>query len=162
MCAHQPGAQPTRHQLWHAHTRLHRCQTGLYIFTVTSDDASAVYLSPNAESQHKQLICSVPGNTLATEFDKFITQVSQPVQLVAGAHYYVELLHKEGSANDHFALYWQTPSNSNREVVPGTALVQWADCTPGAEAARLPFGADGCRRKPDARRPPRCRTGSTR
>lgn len=106
-------------------------QTGLYTFTVTSDDASAVYLSPNAEAQHKQLICSVPGNTLAAEFDKFITQKSQPVQLVAGAHYYVELLHKEGSANDHFALYWQTPSNSNRVVVPGTALVQWADCPPG-------------------------------
>lgn len=106
-------------------------QTGLYTFTVTSDDASAVYLSLNAEERHKRLICSVPGNTLANEFNKFPTQVSASIQLVAGAYYYVELLHKEGSSNDHFALYWQTPSNSTRTIIPGSALVQWADCPPG-------------------------------
>ncbi len=106
-------------------------ETGTYTFTVTSDDASAVYLSPNAEQIHKQLICSVPGNTLAAEFNKYVTQTSVALQLLAGAHYYVELLHKEGSSNDHFAVYWQTPSNSNRTIVPGSALVQWADCPPG-------------------------------
>lgn len=105
--------------------------TGEYTFTVTSDDASAVYLSPNAEALHRQLICSVPGNTLAAEYDKYVTQVSAPVQLVAGAYYYVELLHKEGSSNDHFALYWQTPANSTRMIVPGSVLVQYADCPPG-------------------------------
>lgn len=106
-------------------------ETGAYTFTVTSDDASAVYLSPNAEARHKALICSVPGNTLAAEYTKYTTQVSAPIQLVAGAYYFVELLHKEGSSTDHFALYWQTPSNSTRAIIPGSALVQWADCPPG-------------------------------
>ena len=106
-------------------------QTGTYTFTVTSDDASAVYLSPNAEARHKALICSVPGNTLAAEFTKYTTQVSAPVQLVAGSYYYVELLHKEGSSTDHFALYWQTPADGTRTIIPAGALVQWADCPPG-------------------------------
>lgn len=106
-------------------------QTGMYTFTLTSDDASAAYLSLNAEARHKQLICSVPGNTLATEFDKYLTQVSAPVLLQAGRHYYIELLHKEATQSDHLALYWQTPSNATRVVVPGSGLVQWQDCPPG-------------------------------
>ncbi|HRO99324.1 MAG TPA: hypothetical protein PLN54_07825, partial [Flavobacteriales bacterium] len=44
--------------------------------------------------------------------------------------YYVELLHKEGTGGDHFAVRWQTPSNSNRVVVPGSALVRWQNCGP--------------------------------
>ncbi len=106
-------------------------ESGAYTFTLTSDDASAVFLSLNEEPRFKRQICSVPLNTLETEFGKYPTQVSETIELVAGAYYYVELLHKEGSGNDHFALRWQTPSNSVRTVIPGTALVQWADCPPG-------------------------------
>lgn len=106
-------------------------ESGLFTFTLTSDDASVVFLSLNAEPRFKRQICSVPVNTLATEYTKYPTQVSDPVYLVAGAYYYVELLHKEGSGNDHFALRWQTPSNSTRTIIPGTALVQWVDCPPG-------------------------------
>ena len=105
-------------------------QTGNYTFTLTSDNASILYLSPNAEPQFMQAICNVPGFTNETEYTKFPTQVSAPVALVAGRSYYVELLHKEGSSGDHFAVRWQTPSNSNRVVVPGSALVRWQDCGP--------------------------------
>lgn len=105
--------------------------TGNYTFTLTSDDASTAYLSLNAEARHRQLICSVPGSTLATEFDKYVTQVSAPVTLEAGRYYFLEILHKEGTQSDHLALYWQTPSNPTRVVVPGSALVQWQDCLPG-------------------------------
>ncbi len=106
--------------------------TGSYVFTVTGDDATAVYLSLNAEPRHARLICSAPGSTTAAQFDRFPSQTSAAIQLVAGAYYYVELLHKEGSASDHFALYWQTPLNGTRTIIPGSALVQWADCLPGA------------------------------
>ncbi|MFN3875619.1 MAG: PKD domain-containing protein, partial [Flavobacteriales bacterium] len=116
-------------------------ETGPYTFTVTSDDASAVYLSLNAEARFRRLICSVPGNTLAAEFDKYSSQVSEPILLQAGAHYYVELLHKEGNGNDHFALYWQTPSNNDRVVVPGSALVHWQDCPPGTRLRAILGGA---------------------
>jgi PKD repeat protein/glucose/arabinose dehydrogenase len=104
--------------------------TGNYVFTATSDDASAVYLSPNADPQYKQLICSVPEWTEENEFNKYPSQVSAPIHLVAGRYYYVEMLQKEGSGGDHLALRWQTPTNSNRVVIPGSALARWEDCGP--------------------------------
>ena len=116
-------------------------ETGNYTFTITSDDASALYLSLNAEPRFKQLICSVPGTTLANEFDKYATQVSAPVHLVAGKHYYVEALHKEATQNDHLAVWWQRPSNQTNVVVPGTALVQWQDCLPGIRLRTFLGGA---------------------
>ncbi len=128
--------------------------TGNYVFTCTSDDASAVYLSPNADPLYKQLICSVPGWTNETEYEKYPDQVSVPVHLVAGRYYYVEMLHKEGSGGDHLALRWQTPSNSNRVVIPGSVLARWQDCGPsvrvrvnleGAWDPNMPQMRDGLR-----------------
>ncbi|MBK7382868.1 MAG: PQQ-dependent sugar dehydrogenase [Flavobacteriales bacterium] len=115
-------------------------QTGSYIFTVTSDDASAVYLSLNAEPQNKQLICSVPGWTNATEYTKYPQQISASIPLVAGRYYYVELLHKEGAGGDHFALRWQTPSNSTRTVIPGSVLARWVDCAPSVRVRTILSG----------------------
>ncbi|MBK8497998.1 MAG: PQQ-dependent sugar dehydrogenase [Flavobacteriales bacterium] len=105
-------------------------QTGNYIFTLTSDDASVAYLSLNADPRYKQVICSVPGNTLETEYTKYTTQTSATITLQAGVYYYVELIHKDGSGTDHFALRWQTPSNSTRTIIPGSALVRWQNCAP--------------------------------
>lgn len=106
-------------------------ETGTYVFTITSDDASVAYLSLNADPRYKQAICSVPGFTGSTEYTKYAAQTSVGITLQAGVYYYVELLHKDGSSGaDHFALRWQTPSNSARTVIPGTALVRWQNCAP--------------------------------
>ncbi|MBK8227291.1 MAG: PKD domain-containing protein [Flavobacteriales bacterium] len=105
-------------------------QTGNYTFTLTSDDASVLYMSLNAEPQFAQMICNVPGWTNETEYTKYPSQVSNAIPLVAGRYYYVELLQKEGSGGDHFAVRWQTPSNSTRTIVPGNALVRWQNCQP--------------------------------
>ena len=112
-------------------------QTGNYIFTVTSDDASEVYLGLNAEPRHKRLICSVPGWTNSTEYTKYPSQVSAPIHLQAGAYYYVEVLHKEGTGGDHVTLRWQTPTNSTRTVVPGSALARWQDCAPSVRVRAM-------------------------
>jgi len=104
--------------------------SGTYTFTSTSDDQSLVYLSPNADPQFKQVICSILGYTGETEYTKYASQTSAPIQLEAGRYYYVEMLQKEGSGGDHMALHWQTPNNSTRAVVPGSVLVRWQDCSP--------------------------------
>jgi len=83
----------------------------------------------------------VPGWTQPTEFDKYPTQVSAPVQLVAGRYYYVELQHKESTGGDHFALRWQTPGNSTRVVVPGSNLAPWEDCQPSFHLRAMLQGA---------------------
>ena len=108
-------------------------QSGNYVFTITSDDASVAYLSPNADPAFKQILCSAPGATGATQYTLYASQTSATITLQAGVYYYVELLHKEGSGSDHFALRWQTPSNSTRTVIPGSALARWQDCSPSVK-----------------------------
>lgn len=105
-------------------------QTGNYIFTLTSDDNGVVLLSPNGEPQFKQIICSVTGWTEPGQFDKYPSQTSAATPMVAGVRYYVEVLHKEGAGGDHVSLYWQTPSNPTRTIIPGSALARWQDCGP--------------------------------
>lgn len=115
--------------------------SGAYVFTATSDDASEVYLSPNADPRFKQLIINVPGWTGNTEYTKYPTQVSAPVVLQAGVYYYVEMLHKEGSGGDFARLFWQTPLNNNRVIVPGANLAPWQDCAPSVSLRMLLEGA---------------------
>lgn len=108
-------------------------QTGSYIFNVVSDDASVVYLSPNADPAFKQLLCSVPGYCGETEFTKYPQQTSASITLQAGVYYYVEMLHKEGGGGDHLSLRWQTPSNSTRTVIPGASMARWQNCSPSVK-----------------------------
>jgi len=105
-------------------------QTGNYTFTVTGDDNAIVYLGLNADPTYKRTICSVPGWTTTTDFTKYPEQTSATIPLQAGVYYYVEILHKEGTGDDHVRLLWQTPSNSTRTVIPGSALAPWQDCAP--------------------------------
>ncbi|MDX9750993.1 MAG: PKD domain-containing protein, partial [Flavobacteriales bacterium] len=115
--------------------------TGEYTFTVTSDDASLVFLSPGPGNQFMEQLCAVPGWTNVAEFNKYPEQTSAPVMLQAGAHYYVELLHKEGQGGDHWQLYWQTPTNGTRTIIPGSALARWADCAPSVRVRMALQGA---------------------
>jgi PKD repeat protein len=107
--------------------------TGDYTFNTTSDDASVFYLSPNANPAFMQAICSVPGWTNDTEYNKFSSQQSDTVHLVAGAYYYFEFLQKEGSGGDHMTVRWTQPGNSTLTVVDAPNLVRWEDCPPGLE-----------------------------
>jgi PKD repeat protein/glucose/arabinose dehydrogenase len=115
-------------------------ETGTYVFTVTSDDASIVYLSLNSDPTHKQPIANVPGYTQPMEFDAYTSQVSEGIELQAGVYYYVEALHKQGFGGDHFTLWWQL-DGSPRTVVPGTSLAPWEDCSPSIQVRMMLQGA---------------------
>ncbi len=115
--------------------------TGTYVFTAVSDDESIVYLSPNADPRYKQQICSVPGYANPGEFTKYPQQTSAGITLQAGAYYYVEMLHKESSGGDHLALYWQTPGNGTRTIIPGSVLWRWLDCPPSVNLRVMLQGA---------------------
>ena len=104
--------------------------TGNYTFNTTSDDASVFYLSPNADPALKQAICSVPGFTNDTQYDKYPVQQSGNIALVAGKYYYFEFLQKEGSSGDHMTARWTQPDNATLTVVDGAYLARWEDCPP--------------------------------
>ena len=116
-------------------------QSGTYIFTLTSDDASVAYLSPNADPAFKQVLANVPGFTGPNEYDKYASQVSTPVQLQAGVYYYVELLHKQWFGEDHLALRWHLQGADTPQVIPGSQLAPFMECSPGVQVRMLLQGA---------------------
>lgn len=102
-------------------------ESGEYIFNITSDDDAEFYISLNADPALKQRVAYLSGWTNPTEFDKYSSQRSEGITLQAGVYYYVEFLHKEGTGGDHFAVYWETPSNSILNIVPGSVLAPWEE-----------------------------------
>lgn len=96
--------------------------TGSYTFWISSDDNSQLFLSTNSSPASKQLIASVDAWTSSREWDKFASQQSNPINLIAGQQYYIEVLQKEGTGGDNLAVRWQLPTGLMEEPIPGGRL----------------------------------------
>jgi PA14 domain/Right handed beta helix region/Secretion system C-terminal sorting domain len=95
--------------------------TGGYVFRIASDDDSKLYLSTNESPANKVEIASVTGWTNQYQFDKYGTQTSATINLVAGQWYFIEALHKEGTGGDHLTVVW-TPPGGSQVTIPGSVL----------------------------------------
>ena len=91
--------------------------TGDYTFWESGNAAVQIFLSPDENPASKQLIAAHSGGTLVGQWDKYPSQQSRPIPLVAGSRYYVEVLHKAGTGSDHLAIAWTVPGAS-REPIP--------------------------------------------
>jgi fibronectin-binding autotransporter adhesin len=99
--------------------------TGNYIFWISSDDNSEMWLSTDVQPGNKILVGSVSDYTGIREWNKYPSQQSSPIALVAGQKYYIEVLHKEGGAGDSLAVGWAKPGEATTapsEVIPGAYL----------------------------------------
>src|SRR6266478_8996056 len=108
--------------------------SGAYIFWISSDDASQLWLSTNDDPDNKVLIVSVPGWTNSREWTKYPSQQSASIVLVSGQQYYVEALHKENYGGDNVAAGWAKPGDPTTapsEVIPGTVITPWTGPPPG-------------------------------
>jgi hypothetical protein len=102
--------------------------TGSFVFWISSDDGSELWLSTDANPANKQLVASVPGWTNSREWNKYSQQQSAAIGLTAGQKYYVEALQKEGGGGDNAAVGWAKPGQSTTspsEIVPGSVLSPW-------------------------------------
>lgn len=97
--------------------------TGDYTFWISSDDQSVLYLSPDTNPKNKQLIANVAGWTSSREWDKEVSQVSQPIHLEGDKLYYLEILMKEGGGGDNLAVRWQLPDGAMEEPMPVARLI---------------------------------------
>jgi len=99
--------------------------TGAYRFWVAGDDSAALYLAQSGGPENKSQIAYNNAYTGQYEWNKYSTQQSQDVQLVAGQRYYIEALLKESSGSDHLEVGWRLPGQSGNvpsEVIPGRQL----------------------------------------
>ncbi|QQL43724.1 PA14 domain-containing protein [Sulfuriroseicoccus oceanibius] len=92
--------------------------TGEYTFWIAGDDTVRLSLSPTTSKFDKQTIAELSKHSGSRQWDVFPQgQQSEPVSLVAGQRYYVELLHKEHYGNDSAAFAWSYSD---------TPLTNWA------------------------------------
>ena len=98
--------------------------SGSYTFAISGDDVAELYLSTDGTSSNKALIASVSSATGFRDWNAQPSQQSAARALAQGQRYYVELLHKESTGNDHWSVGWKQPGDSAFSVVPGSALLQ--------------------------------------
>ncbi|MRI00429.1 T9SS type A sorting domain-containing protein [Kriegella sp. EG-1] len=99
-------------------------ETGTYYFWVAGDDNVELNLSTDASEINKTRIAYHNGWSYDVEWDKFSTQKSVGIELVAGENYYLEALMNERGGGDNLAVGWRKPSNGN-----GTSPFQVIPCT---------------------------------
>lgn len=93
--------------------------SGLHTFWIASDDYSELWLSTTPNAANAAKLASVSGSTGSREWDRFTSQKTQQISLVAGNRYYLMALHKEGVGGDNLAVAWQGPSCPMRSVIDG-------------------------------------------
>jgi uncharacterized repeat protein (TIGR02543 family) len=100
---------------------IHPLITGAYTFWLASDDAADLRLSTNDSPANATRIAFVTEWTNPREWTKFASQKSASINLTAGQKYYIEVLHKEATGGDNFAVSWQGPGIP-QAVIAGNLL----------------------------------------
>lgn len=115
--------------------------SGDYIFWISSNDHSELWLSTDDDPANKMRIAWITGATNPAQWNKFESQRSAPVPLIQGKRYYVEALHKQGVGTDHLAVGWQLPDGTLQRPIAGSHLSPFGQSTASASYMVLP--ADG-------------------
>ncbi len=97
--------------------------TGNYIFWISGDDNSHLYLSSDNSQHNTTLIASVPGWTNSREWGKYSEQKSSSQYLVEGNYYYLAAIMKQGGGGDNLAVRVQLPDGSMKEPIPASYFV---------------------------------------
>jgi hypothetical protein len=111
--------------------------TGAYVFWLATDDYGELWLSTNSFASNVTRIAYVSGWTSSREWNKYASQKSVSISMVAGQKYYVEALQKESGGGDNLAVGWAKPGQSTStpsEIVPGEVLSPWIS---GASSASI-------------------------
>jgi hypothetical protein len=86
--------------------------TGSYTFWIASDASGELWLSSTSSPANKTRIAYNTNSTNSRQWNKYATQKSVAIALVAGQAYYVEALMKESNGNDNLAVGWSRPGQS--------------------------------------------------
>ena len=103
---------------------------GNYSFAISSADSSELWLSSDENPSNVKLIAWVGNRTLLhgnfqtkiAQFTKYKTQISRPVFLQKGQKYFIEVLHKQGSFQDHVLVGWKIPGKSHFRHLSGKSI----------------------------------------
>lgn len=98
---------------------------GDYVFLISSDDQSELWLNANGEAASGAArICSAPWATGRYNWTANAAQKSAAVRLIPGRRYYIMALQKEGGGDDYLAVGYRLASQTDAQtqVIPGVLL----------------------------------------
>jgi PKD repeat protein len=121
--------------------------TGNYTFWIASDDEGILFLSSNENPINIQDVAHVPAWTLPRDWFRYSEQESEPIYLIAGRKYYVEVLHKELNNGENLAVAWRRPDagiNSPPQLITNPYLcpITQIDRPPQAGFTANPYSGD--------------------
>lgn len=100
---------------------------GDYTFYIASDDHSQLWLSADTTFAAKSMVASVSGWTNSREWTKYPSQTSGAKDLKADSSYYFEILMKEGTGGDNWAIGWTGPGISTITVIGADNIRSYVD-----------------------------------
>jgi len=106
--------------------------TGNYTFWVSSSARSQVFLSTDTSIENAVMICEST-TTLSGDPENWTNspkQKSDPVALVAGQRYYIQILQKEGNTSDHCSVAWDITQPDVPTIVDGAYLSPYLPTPP--------------------------------
>ena len=118
-------------------------ETGNYTFWIASDDQSQLWLSTDDDPANKKKIAEVTGWTTSRQWERYPSQKSAAISLVANRKYYIEALHKEGTGGDNLAVGWQLPNGSMERPIPGNRLISFSSIANSAPKVTITEPEDG-------------------
>ena len=113
-------------------TYIYAPASGNYNLYVSSDDASVLFLSTDANPANKEEIASVSWFTDKDDFTAYSSQKSDLIYLEVGRAYYLEALHKEGGGGDHLSIAWKSDETGlelTKIQEPYFFLEPWVACS---------------------------------
>ena len=115
---------------------LHPTVSGMYTFSIASDDSSELHLSTDTDPANMTRIAYVNGTTGFRNWTQQGSQQSEAIYLSAGQAYYIEAIHKENNNSDHLSVAWKLDAGAWEGPIPGANLspyrITTADNTPPA------------------------------
>jgi hypothetical protein len=103
--------------------------TGSYRFWLSSDDAGLLNLSTDATPENISTIAFLADGNWSdpNQWNKFPSQMSALITLMAGQKYYLEAIHKEGSGGDAVQAAWAGPGLPAGTNIIAAAYLQPVD-----------------------------------
>ncbi len=110
---------------------------GNYVFWISSNDTSELFVSTDENPAHKLPNCWVSSWTPAEVWTDEPSQQGAPVYLAGGGRYYVEAIMQQGTGGDNLTVRWQLPNGTYEDPLPsfsaaGTRMIPFTglDSTP--------------------------------
>ena len=116
-------------------------QTGTYTFRLTGDCAAEVWLSEDESPYTRRQRLAVYAYTGFRNLEHPTIPVTE-LELQADQTYYVEILLKEDTVDEHVTLWWTRPGSATPEIIPAQYLHSYVQPADDSEGVGLPYNGD--------------------